>query len=141
MNSDIEDDEFLNDRYNVISHYRSKANMGVFFEKPVDIRPNPSEEDYERGYIERYFVQKKNSKYNLIHEVSGSQYQSLKMNPFYLCVSLFWELTGVQDKEKENLNEFTSVSDINEDEIEIAEKVIPGLGSKLKNKLEFYKKV
>ena len=46
------------------------------------------------------------------------------MNPFYLCVSLFWELVGVQDKEKENLNEVTSVADINADEIEIAEKVM-----------------
>ena len=58
MNSEIEDDEFLNDRYNIISHYRSRE-YGSVFEKPIDIRPNPSEDDYEKGYIERYFVQKK----------------------------------------------------------------------------------
>ena len=83
MSSEIKSDEFLNDKYNVLSHYKSNVKMGLFLENPIEFRPTPSEEDYRKGYLDRYFTQKKNSDYNLIYEITGSQYQSLKKNPFY----------------------------------------------------------
>lgn len=142
MNSENEENEFLTDRYNVISKYRSGSNLGLFREFPLDYRPTPSEVDYSTGFIIRYFVKKKTTNSGMIHEVSGQQFKSLSKNPFYSCASLYWELVDVYDTNNKNSEQAPlSVSDINANEINEVEQILPGLKNKLKNTLEFYKKV
>lgn len=142
MNSENEENEFLTDRYNVISKYRSGSNLGLFREFPVDYRPTPSDADYSNGFIVRYFVKKKTTSTSVIHEVSGDQFKSLSKNPFYNCASVYWELVDVYNtNEKHSEQAPLSVSDINSNEIDEVEQILPGLKNKLKNTLEFYKKV
>ena len=142
MNSENEENEFLTDRYNVISKYRSGSNLELFREFPIDYRPTPSDADYSSGFIVRYFVKKKTTNSGMIHEVSGQQFKSLSKNPFYICASLYWELVDVYSSNEKNSEQTPlSVSDINANEINEVEQTIPGLKNKLKNTLEFYKKV
>ena len=142
MNTEQEENEFLTDKYNVIANYRSGSNLDVFNEYPIDYRPNPSDADYSNGFIVRYFVKKKTTYNNPIHEVSGEQFNSLSKNPFYNCISLYWEITDTQMLSKKNSDQVPlSVSEINQNEIIEVEQILPGIKSKLKNTLEFYKKI
>ena len=43
--------------------------------------PNPTERDYENGYIRRYFVQKRNDKSSPIFEVSLNQFENIDRSP------------------------------------------------------------
>ena len=64
--------------------------------------PSPTEIDYKRGYITRYFVQLANDPSSYIHEVDKHQYSKISENVFYINVKLSWRLTGDVDEVKES---------------------------------------
>ena len=64
--------------------------------------PEPTDSDYKRGYIKRYFVQKVNDINANIFEVSEFSYDSISNNPFYKTAFLNWRLTGTMEEIKES---------------------------------------
>ena len=56
--------------------------------------PIPTEKDYEKGYINRFFVQKTNDKNYPIYEINQKSYTRLSLIPDYVTVSIRWRLTG-----------------------------------------------
>jgi hypothetical protein len=91
--------------------------------------PSPTEKDYRRGYITRYFIQRANDQKSVIYEVNSTTFSNLKENPFYKVASLDWVISGDGDKVKE----------LNRKSITYASKDIKYLSLYLPNLLQFWK--
>ena len=70
--------ENIIDKYNELSKSKNKRN----YSKVKTHIPTPSELDYKKGFIKRYFCQKTNDKGSPIFEVDSIQYSKYKNNPF-----------------------------------------------------------
>jgi len=95
--------EPIADNYYVINdaYYKSKSipqNRGEAPRKPIQSKPTPTEEDYQKGTFKRFFVKKSNQ--NLFIEVNKDEYELFKIkNPkvqcnLYIPIELPWNLTG-----------------------------------------------
>lgn len=92
--------------------------------------PSPKDEDYKRGYITRYFLQKANDRNGLIYEIKKSTISKFSSNSFYLVADLDWRIVGDSDAVKKS----------NSESIRIAAQTIPKLSLYLPNLLQFHKK-
>ena len=90
----------------------------------------PTESDYERGYVIRYFTQKVNDKGAPVLEIDRSGFASLIDNPFYISVDLDWVISGDEGKVKE----------MNFKSVKYASIKLPAVQLYLPNFLQFYKK-
>jgi hypothetical protein len=67
--------------------------------EPLSYFPKPTQSDYDKGYIIRYFIKKINSK-GFVTEISPEEYDSFLNGTvlydvsFYLVQDIFWKLTG-----------------------------------------------
>jgi hypothetical protein len=91
--------------------------------------PNPSENDYSVGYIERYFVQKTNDINSFIYEVSEHFKQTIMSNPLYSITKIKWKITGTPQQ----------IMDANKKSIDYVVDNIPKLKAYLPNLLQFAK--
>jgi hypothetical protein len=91
--------------------------------------PTPTESDYKRGFIKRYFVTKSNSDTSTIYEVDSQNYIRIVKSPLYKGVSLRWKIKGNPKELKYS----------NGKSIEIASEKIKNLGLYLPNLLQFHK--
>jgi hypothetical protein len=92
--------------------------------------PKPTDRDYSKGYIKRYFAQKINDTNSIIYELSEFNYNTLSNNPFYLTISLDWRISG----------EPTLVKETNFKSVKYAAKTMKNLLKVLPNYLQFIKK-
>lgn len=92
--------------------------------------PTIKDEDYNRGYIVRYFTQKANDTDSIIYEISSKQYSKLKSSDLFITISMDWRITGEVDDVKKS----------NSASIRISSKHIPKLSLYLPNLLQFHKK-
>jgi len=60
--------------------------------------PSPTENDYKRGYITRYFIQKVNDLDSYIYEIESELYRTMVDNPFYSTCFLDWRLVGTNEQ-------------------------------------------
>lgn len=97
--------------------------------KIVAYIPTPSENDYKRGYLVRYFIQKLNDTKAPIYEIKRQAINKFSANPFYVTVSLDWRLTGTREEIKLS----------NSESVKIASEIIPKLPLYLPNFLQFHK--
>ena len=104
---------------------------------PIYVKASPTTDDYNRGYINRYFAKKIND--GTIYEVSGDSYNTI-INGLYSKINLIWRITGSKtDVYQNKVKIYSGVKEDNQSAIKNAEKVMPGLSGVLKNPLEFYK--
>lgn len=100
---------------------------------PQQYYPRPSKNDYDQGYVTRYFIRRANNVDDRIVEIDVKQWNLIgsRIDPFlYLKTSLPWKLTGNQaDVEQTN---FKVVQKYNTE--------LPGLQKYLRNYLELYEK-
>jgi len=82
--------------------YNNVLNSGTNFDMPAiqTYVPSPTADDYVRGYITRYFVQKRNDKNSPIYEISYDGYTTFIGHFYYGVVALDWKLTGTDDEIK-----------------------------------------
>lgn len=113
------------DRYRDLS----KVPNTYFNTKVVAHIPTPTENEYIRGYLIRYFIQKLNDTTSPIYEVKTQSVNKFSANPFYVTVSLDWRLTGTREEIKLS----------NSESVRIASEIIPKLKLYLPNLLQFYK--
>ena len=92
--------------------------------------PTPKKVDYDRGYIERYFVQKSNDTSAHIFEVSSDNINQFLSNPFYSTIKLDWRLIG----------DPIDIKNSNSTSIRIASETIPKIQLYLPNLLQFHQK-
>jgi len=123
------------ERYKQISKQRNRIP-----EKIDSFIPTPSEKDYERGYINRCFIQKTNDKSSVIYEVNPSRLNYYTNKSTFVGVILKWRISGKDKKEDlKNPNEKT-VKESNRIAIKLVSDKIPNLKLYLPNLLQFYKK-
>jgi len=113
---------------------------------PRDIKiltfiPSPSDIDYRRGFIKRYFVQKTNDKGSPIYEISKRDINKYKTNPLYTSVDLRWRIKGPKETQYDDEGNVSdkAVSESNRVAIRLVADKIPNLKLYLPNLLQFYK--
>ena len=70
-------------------------NLELFtIQYPKTFVPNPSDSDYENGYIIRFFTRKINEDYGHIFEIDETTYSDYFENPFWKTVEIRWRISG-----------------------------------------------
>jgi hypothetical protein len=83
-------------RYNIL------GKGGEIFKK-ISIKayiPEPNEDDFDRGYIHRFFTQRANDANSSVYEISSRNYEKMTANPFYRTTELYWKIKGTDDEIK-----------------------------------------
>ena len=124
-------------RYNKISKNKLQVRYNI-----ETIIPRPSDKDYSRGYIRRYFVQKLNDKGSPIYEVDSSTRSYYNSKPHFSTVQLKWRIFGPTRPHYDSKGNIIdkSVSESNRIAIRLASDEMPNLKLYLPNLLQFYKK-
>lgn len=104
--------------------------------------PNLTEEDYKKGYVTRYFIQKTNDVQSPIREVASSNFNNYSRNHSYKGVSLRWRISGPLEMVFNDRSEIIDkgVKESNRIAISIVSDKIPNLKLYLPYLLQFYKK-
>jgi len=117
--------------------YKDIAKNIDFFkiEYPKTIVPIPTSQDYQNGFIRRYFIQKTNDPNGHIFEVSHEVYDSLNSVTFWKAIDLKWRLTGPLQYSIDDMGVRAS----NNAAINLASSTLKNIGLYLPNLLQFYK--
>jgi hypothetical protein len=104
--------------------------------------PTLKEDDYNRGYVRRYFVQKTNDNLSPIYEINPDNVGVYDRNSYYKLVSIIWRIRGPKETEYNNDGTIKnkSVSESNRISISLVDKEMPNLKLYLPNLIQFYKK-
>lgn len=108
---------------------------------PKTIIPNPTENDYDLGFLIRYFVRKANDENGFIFEVDENQYTKYLENPFWIGAELKWRISGplnIVYKENGEIEDL-GVRNSNKTSIGFTSKTLQNIGLYLPNLLQFYK--
>lgn len=113
-----------------------RGNSIVTYTSPKLFFPIITKDDYDNGYIERFFVQKRNNPVNTVIEISYDEYTNIGTDPGNIN-SMAWNNVFIRWK----ISKLTPdiLSTLNKMEVDIAEIVFPGLKKYLSNYLEFSK--
>lgn len=112
-----------------------KTNVGTSVNSgaPVSFYPQPTEQDYKRGYLIRYFTKKVNEK-GFVTEISQREYQSITDGTanydisFYQVVKILWKITGPLRSERQSqYNIIPGIIDTNQRLTEAANKTFLGI--------------
>ena len=109
---------------------RINKNIREFSSQVQTSIPSPTEKDYKRGYIKRYFIQRANDSNSTIYEVSKDFFSSISSNSLFLNTSLDWRIVG----------EDSDVKKSNSESIRIASHRMKKLKLYLPNLLQFKKR-
>mgnify|MGYP000032285934 CR=1 FL=1 len=103
--------------------------------------PRPSNKDYTRGYIRRYFIQKVNDKGSPIYEMDDVTHTYYNGIPQFITVQLKWRISGPKTPQYDSKGIVIdkSVSESNRISIKLNAHTIPNLKLYLPNLLQFYK--
>lgn len=101
--------------------------------KPTSYFPNPTELDYKKGYITRYFTKKENER-GFIIEISQSEYNDITNGTadynvsIYQVTKILWKLTGpIKSQRQSQYNIIPGIVDTNQRLVETANKTFLGL--------------
>ena len=61
---------------------------------PKTIVPKPTDDDYETGYIDRYYIRKTNDSNGSIFEVNKEVHDEYKTKPFWKVATIRWRIAG-----------------------------------------------
>lgn len=109
---------------------------------PATVVPNPNSTDYEKGFIERYFIQKVNDKNAQVFEVSENTYSKYISNPYWTIVNIKWRISGPLDTVYKSNGDISDkgVQNSNKILLDIASEKVKNIKLYLPNLLQFYKK-
>ena len=122
----------------------NKLKKKSFFNLREKVRtsiPTPTEIDYKRGWIQRFFVQKTNDKGSPIYEVDSAQYSLLGSRPIFTLVSIRWRISGPKDAQYDSKGNVMDkgVKESNRIAINLVADKIPNLKMYLPNLIQFHK--
>jgi hypothetical protein len=103
------------------------------YEVPAQFYPKPTDNDYQKGYIMRYFAKKRND-IGYVIEINKETYLSLinqdKVYDYvtYQAIDIFWQITGpLKDDRKNKLYKVAGIIDTNKRLVESKDKAFRGL--------------
>lgn len=124
-------------RYKQIAKIKSRVRYDIDAHIPI-----PSDKDYKRGYIKRYFVQKVNDKGSPIYEVQSTTRNYYNTKAQFVTTQLKWRISGPIEQQYDSTGTIIdkAVSESNRVAIKLVSDKIPNLKLYLPNLLQFYKK-
>ena len=127
----------INDKYNQLTSGNSKS-LNI---TPVAHIPTPTDKDYSRGFINRFFVQKTNDSNSPIYEVDVTEYRKIHESVMYNTTTLRWRISGPINPEKIGAGEIVDkgIKESNKISIRLASELIHKLGLYLPNLKQFHK--
>jgi len=117
-------------------------NLDMFkIELPKTIVPIPNENDYNVGFIRRYFTQKANDGNGYVFEISEELYNKLNETAFWTCADIKWRITGPLNTTYKDNGEIDDrgVMNSNKVSIALATNKVNNISLYLPNLLQFYK--
>jgi len=117
---------------------KSKLDLGDFnLNLPIAFLPQPNQNDYRLGFIDRYVVGRINS--NEIIEVSKDNYNFVS-TVLYKKIKFRWKITGtLNNKYQGNMLTQQGVVDFNRKQVNDVNGEIPGIKDIFTNYTQFYK--
>lgn len=101
--------------------------------KPTSYYPQPTEADYRRGYVIRYFTKKENER-GFVTEISQEEYNSIVNGnadydiSIYQTTKILWKLTGpLRNQRQSQYNVIPGIIDTNQRLTESANKTFLGI--------------
>jgi hypothetical protein len=101
--------------------------------KPISYFPKPTESDYTKGYLNRYFVKRVNDN-GYVTEISPEEYAKIQNGTvtydvsFYLTAQLVWKLIGPLNTTRLYQYDIRSgIIDINKNQVEKLNKTFLGI--------------
>lgn len=135
----------LNDKSNSYIKNPNIKNLRTY-QIPPQYYPNPTDSDYARGYIMRYFAKKRNDNGYVI-EISKDTHLSLQSSNSefdyitYQSIDLFWQLTGpLRDTRVNKQYKTSGIIDTNKRLVETKDKSFRGLIEYIGGKYDKYAK-
>jgi hypothetical protein len=117
-------------------------NIDVFkIEYPDTIVPIPNSQDYENGFIRRYFIRQSNDINGHIFEISSDLYSNYLENPFWITEQVKWRIAGPIETTYKNDGEINDVGvkNSNTAALNIASIKLKNIKLYFPNLLQFYK--
>jgi hypothetical protein len=127
----------INKRYKELTRNKaSELNVSVSAHIPT-----PTDADFTKGYVTRYFTQKTNDLNSPIFEVSQKEFARLSSSIVYVTTSLRWRLKGPKESVYDANGKMTDkgVKESNRRSTELASVVIKKLNLYLPNTTQFNK--
>lgn len=111
---------------------------------PTPFTPKPTEEDYKRGKITRYFARQRNGTKFRIMEIDQKTYDNLSNNrgglntSLWKVISIFWQISGpLHDQKVNGIRTRAGIIDTNQRILNNAEKNFIGLKQYLTDLKQF----
>lgn len=111
---------------------------------PTPYTPKPTEEDYKKGKITRYFARQRNGTQFKIMEINQETYDNLSNNrgglnySLWKVISIFWQISGpLRDERVNNIRTRAGIIDTNQRVLDNAEKNFIGIKQYLTNLTQF----
>lgn len=101
--------------------------------------PKPTQNNYEVGYIRRYFIQKINDINAPIYEISSVESKRLSEYKNYIIVSIKWRISGPIERTFKNSVIDRGVRESNRIAISLVSDDMPNLKNYLPSLLQFHK--
>jgi hypothetical protein len=107
---------------------------------PKSHYPLPTDEDYIKGIINRYFVQRRDTPGSIIIEINSQKFNEYAGSVYYKTTALKWRISGnLEDTYTNQGALIPSVIRSNQMAIKEAEKQLPELNLYLVNPKQFYR--
>jgi hypothetical protein len=123
-----------------IETYKKLNNVAIKNRPPKSYFPNPTQFDYNIGYIKRYFTQRRGTSGSPIFEINGDSFSDYSNTDYWNGVELNWKIVGnLDDRYTDDGSYVPSVKSINRLAITEAAKKLPDIELYLVNLSQFYK--
>ena len=121
-------------------YFKLKKQLKTKFNTPITYKPIISPSDYKLGYIDRYFLKKRNEQKFI--EIDESQYKSWERGTIdsnvYDALNFRWFISGnIQDIKLGDVVQYGIITK-NTRQIQYAQQQLPGIQNILKDPLQYY---
>ena len=124
--------------------YNNIKSLNLSLTDPTPFTPKPTEEDYKRGKITRYFARQRNGTKFKIMEIDQNTYDNLSNNrgglntSLWKVISIFWQISGpLHDQKVKGIRTRAGIIDTNQRVLNNAEKNFIGLKQYLTDLKQF----
>lgn len=131
---------------NNIDYNSLKSNKLATLIDPTPYTPKPTEEDYKKGKITRYFARQRNGTQFRIMEINQQTYDNMVNNrgglntSIWKVISIFWQISGpLRDERVNNIRTRAGIIDTNQRVLDNAEKNFIGIKQYLTDLKQFAK--
>lgn len=127
-----------------VTYIKLRSRSYLLNRAPIAVKPIPTESDYSRTWMYRYFCRKRNDLKSPIIEIDEKQFTKMAIdkvaiNPIlYTAIKLQWTIRGpVADIYVGDMISIPSVFNMNAATLRTAESNFPGISIKLYNLIEY----